>query len=228
MFPKRQARRQPNVNASRGRNPTNATSVHEQIKRMVNGQIVVPSEYPPTFASQPWNNITLIMRKTVSSTYTISQSEILYFLKGQAGFNDVTVNFDYRVKSIKAWAITEGSALSMFPMDFAHDTAGNKIELCRIDSNAMKNMYARVGYRWPSHLQNLTLSTASTKASLVVINTNATELEIHFEILWRGAETASLLKQYHLVPGRHRLKDPDNKTLSLSDLTLEEEKGCDA
>lgn len=215
MFPKRQNKPNATASGNRGR----SSNVHEQVRRMLNGQVITPSDYPPTFAAQPWNNMTLIIRKTVTGTYDISQSELLYFLKGQAGFNGCKeiLHFDYRVRAIRAWAMSDGSSLTMYAMDFSHDTSANAIELCRVDSNAMRNMYARTGYKWPAHLQNTTLSTGSSKSKIAVFATDATKLEIHLDMHWRGAESATIALQYRVV------SDKSFRNRSLSDYHLDSE-----
>lgn len=222
MFPRNNTRVNTNRNRNlRGQN-NNRINITEQIKRFVNGQTLVPQEQPPVFVSQPWNNIQLIMRKaSVTKSYKVTMPEILYFLRGQAGFNFDAAHFDLRIKAIKVWATDNNSSMSLFPLDFTHEAPDNKIELCRIDSNYMKNMYARAGYRWPSHLCNLTLSTVSSANSIAQIVTNSTRLEIHLDILWKGAETASLLLDYQVGPSRrNRIRELE---LELEEMKLEED-----
>lgn len=194
MFPRKQKQ-------VRGQNSARR-NVTEQVRRMLSGQVLVPSELPPSFPAQPWNNMTVIIRKQVSAkVYNLTPAELLYFLKSQAGFNGCTeVHFDFRIKQIRAWATSnDATYLVIYAVDFSHDTTSNAVELARIDSNAMRNMYARVGYRWPSHLQNTTLSTASSKSKIAQLVTDSTTLEIHLDINWRGAESAVLLLQFRSV-----------------------------
>lgn len=170
------------------------------IRRMISGTTFIPSEMPPVVNAQPWNNVRLLFKVTTtsSSDKSVTLSDLREHCHNQLGFSKSTssAHYDLRIKSVLAW-MEEVGHLSMYPLDFVN---GSSAEFARVDSYAMKNMYARVGYHYPAHVQASTLSTKKTgTVNIVTFSTTvAATLNVAIEILWKGADTvqASEVKLY--------------------------------
>lgn len=198
---------------------TNASSNgSNSIYKELHGAKFLPSEMPPSFVAQPWNNIVLIIRKRQSPPIQITIADVRTALQAQSGFTNVpvgkdekvNVHFDLRFKSYSVWAI-DSKPMSMLPMDLLN----NKAELCRIDSNPQKNMYARAGYRLPLAQSSVTYSTFA-QSNVVVLNLqNSTEYEIHINLLWKGADTSLPSLSYVYPDHKRRRHNFKTKLLSL-------------
>jgi len=158
----------------------------------------------------------LILRLRQTPPISVKISDIRTALKSQAGFTNVAdidnangknVHFDLRFKTYSAWAI-DGKATALFPMDLLN----SKAELCRIDSNPQKNMYARVGYKLPLAQASVTHSTFSQPNVVVLVLHNATEYELHINLLWKGADT-SLPTLTYVYPTDKRFKKSSKEKL---------------
>lgn len=221
---------------SRGNNLNN--SVLNSIHKELHGHKFVPSEMPPTFIAQPWNNMTLILREKRAAPLLIKVSDLRIALQAQCGFSNVpfaadtnkvtNVHFDIRIKGVSVWAI-DSKPFSLLPMDLLN----SKAELCRIDSNPQKNMYARAGYKFPLAQSSVTISTF-TQPTVVILNLqNANEYEIHLNVLWKGADT-SLPTLAYVYPPHTRRSNFRNKleemlrTLDLSGCDEDDDDDVDA
>lgn len=171
----------------------NAPVTTRYIRSLLSGADYLPTEVPPVVVSQPWNNVTIMFRLEVTSASTQNSFTVMklkaYMLK-QLGFAIATaekVDFDFRIQSLAMWMIEPGHIV-LFPYNFSDSTTA---ELSRIESHSMKNMYARVGYHYPSHLQSSTLSTRQNgTAELFGLALSAKSVvEMHIRILWKGADS---------------------------------------
>lgn len=180
-------------NPSRGSRSRGNNNIQSSIYRELHGQKFLPSEMPPSFVAQPWNSINLIVRLRQVAPVQVKISDIRTALQAQAGFTNITtvtdtklnVQFDLRFKSYSVWAI-DSSPMAMMPMDLLNSRA----ELCRIDSNPQKNMYARAGYKLPLAQASVTFSTFTQPSIVLLTLLNAAEYEVHVNLLWKGADTS--------------------------------------
>lgn len=213
------------VSSNRANNNNNNRGKRSLLREM-HGQKFLPTEMPPSFVSQPWNNIQLILRKRVStSLQKITIDDMRLGLRAQCGFSNVpdskessnsNVHFDIRVKNISVWA-TDGNPMSLFPMDTFNATT----ELCRIDSNPQRNMYARAGYKLPLAQSSRTFSSYRDGATAVFSVVGAAAYEIHISLLWKGADTAMPTLQY-VYPESPRKRKKRDLIALLRELELED------
>lgn len=216
--------RQWKTGKSKMANENASSSSNTRLMRELNGHKLLPPETPPVFVGQPWNNITVILRiKAEGSDHKITVEDLRVALRAQAGFNNVPDNtttttllhFDFRVKSILAWA-TDGHSMCMMPMDIIADTT----ELVRIDSNAQRNMYARAGYKLPLAQSSMTVSTARSSKKIICILLGANSYEVHMNLLWKGADTALPKSSFTYPPSKLRVHKIRELELELERLRL--------
>lgn len=205
-----------------GRSQINNNS-NKNIMRELNGHKFMPPEMPPVLIGQPWNNMTLILRITgAAQDHKIVLENIRVALRSQTGFNNVpdqsasstSCHFDVRIKALSVWG-TDGNSISVLPMDLI----SNNCELTRIDSNAQKNMYARVGYKLPLAQSSITMATARTKDKVVLILSGASSYEVHMNVLWKGADTAFPKKVFEYPPSSLHIRRKQLET-ELAELKL--------
>lgn len=218
----------------RGNNSNNNSS-NSQIYKELHGQKFLPTEMPPSFVAQPWNNINLILRLYETPPISVKVSSIRTALQAQSGFTNVpntkdektNVHYDLRFKSFSVWAV-DSQPMSMFPMDLLN----NHAELCRIDSNPQKNMYARAGYKLPLAQSSVTFSTLNQASVALLILQNAVKYEVHINLLWKGADTSlpTLTYVYQTDKRRRKHKGVRAKLVKLlesCDLSSDEEDDSD-
>jgi len=197
------SQRQMNRRGSRSRG-NNRGSIYREL----HGQKFLPTEMPPSFVAQPWNNVNLILR--LNSTTQVTVADVRTALQAQAGFTNVpitgidksNVHFDIRLKSYSVWAI-DSRPMAIMPMDLLNSSA----ELCRIDSNPQKNMYARAGYKLPLAQSSVTISTFRQKGLVLLNFLGATEFEVHINVLWKGVDTSLPTLSYtYPIGDKHRMR----------------------
>lgn len=188
----------------------------------MHGYKFLPSEMPPSFVAQPWNNMPLIIRKKgASSTWQVKVSDVLIALRAQAGFTNVpsteskdAVHFEIRIKGISVWE-TGGLAFALMPMDILN--VGS--ELCRIDSNPQRNMFARAGYQYPLAHTSITLSTFTKSSTLLFTLLGGSTYEVHLSLVWKGADSSLPQLEFVYPSPRRRLHEliEELKTLQLQE-----------
>lgn len=145
---------------------------------MFSGRLYHPSEAPPVFSGQPWNQIQLI----IASPSEVKISTIKNALVAQTGC--AGADFEFKIQSLAVWS---GSLkFSVAPIDFIRPQTDTGLELVNLVSTSMKNAYARVGYIYPASHQQHVIYTKDTERTLIVVTPQA--LEMHLKLLWRGAE----------------------------------------
>nr|UCR92559.1 MAG: hypothetical protein [Chaq-like virus] len=192
-----------NTNSVRG--GRSSRNVRSRTQSNIQGGKYIPSEMPPVITSQPWNPCTVMFQTNASSTLSfIKFSDLKSRMKTQLGFNNTPadrIDFDIRIESFSLWAVADKVHLVAYPTDFLSNSG---VELSRIESHSQRNMYARIGYRFPSHLYITPLSTsgASNRNILGFVSSAATSLEVHVRVLWKGADTALAIPRvtYDYVP----------------------------
>lgn len=179
-----------------------------QLRQAISGMIFSPSEMPPSYCGQPYASITLIIRDNTKN-FVLNVASIRRNLCYQAGFADKDVHFDFRLQSIAAWGMG-ATTLTCFPKDYIHGKDG-AVEITRIDSNGMKNMYPRIGFRYPIAHQSLNLSTSrdtgQKETQLCEFITDSGSLEVHAKILWRGADSRAPVLQFGYETPKVRRRD---------------------
>lgn len=123
----------------------------------------------------------------------------------QLGFTGVTFSaeggFEIKFLSVMVWNIVEtNSDLSLIARDPSNSLS---TELARVDSLGMKSMYARAGYNYPVNVSNYVYhSTKDASKVLASIYATSPGYEVHFKILWRGAQLSlsSTLKYEDFSP----------------------------
>lgn len=192
--------------ANRGTNPrrnqtTSSGQPQQQnvrsVRRLLSGGSYTPSEMPPVITAQPWNTMHLLVKISVESgdVKNFTFDDIKTHIINQAGFsgvNTASINFDIRVQSVAGW-MQEVGHISLYPFDFI---TGSAAEFSRIDSYAMKNMFARVGFVYPAHIQSSTFTTAKTGRTNIfgLAVTVAASVDICLHILWKGANTKTAVE----------------------------------
>lgn len=162
---------------------------------VLSGSSYTPSDDPPVINANPWSMITLTTDlKLVSNDYTYFKvSDLRNVLCAQTGFTglDNKLGFEYRVQSLALWVIGQNQAdsyirMALFPMNLI---SSNEVELIRLDSNSVKNKFARVGYNYPLSHTTAVYSTNITPETVLfsTIATKASIAFLHYKILWRGA-----------------------------------------
>lgn len=207
------------VNSRKLRSPAKITKpIHS-----LSGTKFSPSDEPPVLSGQPWNSITIDTDLTISAgAWSYFTVDSLYTaLLNQAGFNGSTVQFEARLTSVALWANVEtekNTCARICVMPFDPD---NTVELTRLESNMMRNKYAKVGYVFPLTISSHPITLKASDSRVIVAAQASVSCKgiIHFKLLWRGAKTgfksSSLKIKY--VPFVHPLKDTSQ---SLEELTL--------
>lgn len=217
----------PNNNAS----PMNTYSRRRFNKRATRGVMdftgskYLPSEMPPVVNTVPWNHATIIVKQTSGTDLTIGL--LRDNIKAQLGFanmepvSDVKKDFscEIRLQGFSAWS---SDAITALPIDIVRGTSSLKdsqVELMRLDSFPMKNMFARIGFTFPLAVQATPLSSIRDKDQKVVVFICSKEVIIHCHLLWRGAHSKNLSLFYGFPPNRptSRLRGHD------FDLLMDEE-----
>lgn len=172
------------------------------------GLKTLPSEMPPVVNTVPWNQATLILKKTASSThFQCKISDLTTTAKSQLGFSNVepvadtpkNIAFEFRLQSFSVWS---EASISAYPIDLVRGTSDSKaqVELMRLDSFPMKNMFARVGFNFPAQVQALPLASIRDADQVItVFNILNKDFEIHYHVLWRGAYSAELKLKFDYV-----------------------------
>lgn len=229
-FPGTNPRRSRGRNVRNGRNNVSVPSMR-MVRQLVSGSSYIPTEMPPVITAQPWNNVDLLFKMSTTTPGVIenlSLSKLLDHLKNQCGFSSVLgANFDVRIQSVACW-MTEVGHCSLYPFDFI---TGSVAELSRLDSFAQKNMYARVGFHYPAHLQSATMSTASTKSVNIfgLASTVSSAFDICLKILWKGADTKTAIEVVEYVyPHSSRKKRLNDLVHEFSNLELALKEACEA
>lgn len=220
-------RRRNNNNNFNNNNSMGGASGSNSVRRMISGATFTPSEMPPIINAQPWNNVRLLFKISVSSNNdkAVTLADIREHCHNQLGFSKSTTSahYDLRIKSIAAW-MEEVGHISMYPLDFVN---GSAAEFARVDSYSMKNMYARVGYHYPAHVQASTLSTKKTQTcNLVMFSTTVgATVNIALDVLWKGADTvqASEVKTY-VYPKKRAVALRKDLTHLVEELSLLEQE----
>lgn len=171
-----------------------AKSSKRVTRDIVNGHSFIPSDDPPVINASPWCNIILTTDfKVAANAYTYFKVvDLSRILSNQAGFKDLDnkFGFEFRVQSLAVWATGQVSTddyvrFALFPMNLM---GSNTVELLRLDSNSVKNKFARVGYSYPSAHQSAVFSTNGDNMTLFsCISSKATTVFLHYKVLWRGA-----------------------------------------
>lgn len=222
---KRRGNKTSNNNQNLRRNVRSSPSVH-----MLNGGKFIPSDDPPVITACPWNTVTIDTTVSLGKTLGyFKQSDMLAVCINQLGFLDSNVHFEYRLLSCSLWAYSSTKSdyfrISVFPMSMV---GSRGIELTRLESNAVKNKFAKVGYHYPLNHTSLVCSTKSSDTELLafVSSEEACSGFLHFKINWRGAKQgfATSVVNQHLkwVPLRFpgtRLSDNESETSEDVDFT---------
>lgn len=189
-------------NAQMRRAPRPGTSI-----KTLNGGKFIPSDDPPVITACPWNTVTIDTTVTFGKTLGyFKQSDLKNACIAQLGFTDVVgVNFEYRLVSCSLWAYnntpkTEFFRISAYPMSLIGDKG---VELTRLESNAVKNKFAKIGYHYPMTHTSLVKSTNSNDTELMAFVASEENCSgfLHFKIYWRGSRQgfASTVMRQHLV-----------------------------
>lgn len=179
----------------------NASSVTRRPMRNVtsaktlNGGKFIPSDDPPVITGCPWNSVIIDTTITLGKTMGyFKQSDLKQAAISQLGFNDATkIDIEYRLISCSLWvynytAKSEFFRISVYPMSLVGDRG---IELTRLESNAVKNKFAKVGYYYPLNHSSLVRTTSSSidnELIAFIASENECSAFLHYKILWRGAK----------------------------------------
>lgn len=171
-----------------GNNNNSLSNVHK-----LSGTKFIPSDDPPVISGQPWNSI------IIDTSFSIGTGSFSFFklkdlhacLLNQAGFNgSKSVEFEVRFQSVSLWSVETGSVqysrLCVMVMDLFND---NAVELVRLDSNSMKNKYAKIGYHYPLSHSSAPIKVMSTAGDATIISAQSSVAAtgvLHIKILWRG------------------------------------------
>lgn len=147
-------------------------------RSMFSGRLYHPSEAPPVFSGQPWNQIQLI----ITNPGAVKISTVKAALLAQTGC--AGSEFEFRVQSFATWANVQKFSVS--PIDLLRVPSDPGVELVNLVSTGMKNSFARVGYVYPQSIQQHVIYTKDTDQLLITVAPQA--LEMHFKILWKGAD----------------------------------------
>lgn len=176
--------------------------ITRRINEVTRGHTYQPSMLPPLFSLQPWNAATVRFVAIVTAAQelflTIAAKDVYDKMINQLGlyyFNTQAypISVEWRLQAYSAWSKAEKGFLRTLPMDFIR--ADKPSELTNVDSMTQKNMYAAVGYQYPVAHTNHVLTTDSTPVLLIDAPTGK-EVEIHFKVLWRGANTVNYSLAY--------------------------------
>lgn len=168
---------------SRGRRMSARASGSNGVSRVVprnmfSGRVFHPSEAPPVFSGQPWNQIQLV----VPSPAEVKISTIKGCLASQSGC--ANSDFEFRIQSFAVWS--DATKFGVSPIDYLRPSSDPGLELVNLVSNSMKNAYARVGYIYPQSHQQYVLYSKDTDRVLITVHSKA--IEMHLKVLWRGAD----------------------------------------
>lgn len=161
------------------------------------GNKFIPSDDPPVLAGQPWNNI------VIDTSFNIPSGNWSYFkisdlykcLLNQCGFNGGSnIVFECRFLSVSLWAAETAqnastmtyARLCVMVMDLIHD---NSVELIRLESNAVRNKFAKVGYHYPLTVSSAPIKVGAKLETILIASQTNTECSgiMHMKVLWRGA-----------------------------------------
>lgn len=164
--------------------------------KTLNGGKFIPSDDPPVITGCPWNAVIIDTTITFGKTMGyFKQSDLKKAATAQLGFNDTTkFDIEYRLISCSLWvynytAKSEFFRISVYPMSLVTGERG--IELTRLESNAVKNKFAKIGYHYPLNHSSLVRTTSSTIDSELiayVASEDGCSAFLHYKILWRGAK----------------------------------------
>nr|QMI58124.1 ORF [Chaq-like virus]QMI58127.1 ORF [Chaq-like virus] len=172
----------------------NKVSVNGSSK--LTGNKFVPSDDPPVLSGQPWNTIvidTSLSIPTGNWSY-FKISDLYKCLQNQCGFNSGSgIFFECRLLSVSLWAAEKSQSVStmtytrlcVMVMDVVHD---NSTELIRLESNAMRNKFAKAGYHYPITISSVPLKIDTNISTILVSAQASTQCEgiLHLKVLWRG------------------------------------------
>lgn len=161
---------------SRGRK--NVSKKTPSSRSLFGGRMFYPSEAPPVFAGQPWNQIQLIL----PSPSEVKISTIKAALLAQTGCSGA--KFEFRIQSFALWS--SATKVAVAPYDFCREDTTTGLELTNLMSTSMRNAYARVGYIYPITHQQRVIYSEDTDRTLISIVGGS--IEMHLKVLWRGAE----------------------------------------
>lgn len=182
----------------------------------------IPSVQPPVLTTQPWNSLVVMYQATVTASQAafIDSSSLKNKMLNQLGFSKIVtkqattyVDFDLRIRSISVWALGQDVHIMMQPINILtnYSKIENKnglVELARIESHSQKNMYARVGYTFPSFISESPFSTVENYNIAALSASRQTDVEVHVSVLWKGADTALAVRttRYEYIPLCTRLR----------------------
>lgn len=170
------------------------------------GRLFHPSEAPPVFSGQPWNQIHLI----IANPSEVKISTIKTKLSSQSGCSNS--DFEFRIQSFSVWS--DAVKFSVSPIDYIRPSGQTGLELVNLVSNSMKNAYARVGYIYPQSHQQHVLFTKDEDRTLIVVSK---AIEMHLKLLWRGADFKLSLIEEESVSAR----SSSTSSSGIVDLTLD-------
>lgn len=189
------------------------------------GMKIIPSDEPPVLTGQPWNSIIIDtdMEITANSFTSYTTDKLWESLTNQAGFHGQNLTFEVRIDSIQVWAYekhfdTSNVAYERFcfcPLNFL---SGTGIEMTRIESNSVRNKFAKAGYKYPVTISTVPFTLSSDiKVALFSMSASvASKAIIHIRLLWRGANAGFKINvttnQYRYVPfakSKHKVSESD-------------------
>lgn len=210
-----------NQQQQRPRNGLNSSTSNKRLMNHITGGKFIPSDDPPVIVGSPWNNAVIIADLTFKvNTYKyFKQSDLVKIMRTQLGFSgdNVKANFEYKVKSLAVWAYpytsgvtNEEFRISVLPMSIM---STNNVELDRLDSNSVRNKFAKVGYFYPVSHTTVPLSTSGTDVTLVsYVSSKDVAGFLHFKLLWRGADQGFSYTEF--VPRTRFVSSPHTSLLN--------------
>lgn len=189
-------------NNNRSKRPNN--SMNKRLNLELHGGKFIPSDDPPVTVSAPWNSAVIYAEVAFTAgTFSFFTTEdFIKYARTQLGFDIkptdkikeiIAVDLEYRFQSISLWAYpnsdkaSEQFRISVYPMNLFNDSAATT-ELTRLESNSMRNKFAKVGYTYPLSHSTAVISSTGKKLKVVGYIANKKLLGImHIKILWRGA-----------------------------------------
>jgi len=201
-----------------------------RVANVLSGGKFIPSDEPPVINGQPWNTIIVDTDLDVTTgTWVNFPSNVLFSgLQNQAGFSaNKTVQFEVRYISISVWFSSDtASRFSMLPLN---PIELNGVELARIESNTVKNKYAKVGYHYPLAVSSRPLS-LDNKADVYLFSVQASAAGtalIHFKLLWRGSVAG--FKTRSAVRARYvAYENPNKRVLPIGDKEEDDADFCES
>lgn len=199
------------------------------------GNKFIPSDDPPVINGSPWNHVTLDTTVTFGKTLSyFKQSELKDALINQLGFRESTkVNFEYRLISCSLWAYNSGNSsttdyfrISVYPLSLIGPKG---VELTRLESNGVKNKFAKVGYAYPITHTAQPFSTTSNDTELLAFISSEDTCSgfLHYKVMWRGANQgfATVVKhQFTMwVPVELRTRRKSENSFEELDLEAQDE-----